>query len=111
MNITEVRVEYGRTVSDGDYGSERASFELSSSVGEGEDFREVAHRLAEKATALVRARLKQSTSDKVLQAVETKEETEARWDREREAARERAARPRPDPVTVDEEDDTASGGL
>jgi hypothetical protein len=105
VNITQVRVEYGRTVSDGEYGSERATFELSSSVAEGEDFGEVADRLAEKATALVRARLKQSTSEKVLQAVETKEETEARWDREREAARERAARPRAEPVLVDEEDE------
>ncbi len=105
MKITQIEVSYGRTVSDGNYGSERAKVALTSSVGEDEDYREVFTRLADQATDMAIAKLKQSTSERVLAAVETPEEREARWDRERDAARERAARPRPDPVLLDEEDD------
>ena len=90
MKITEVRVEYGRTVSDQQYGSERASVGLTSTVAEGEDWKQLFQELAEEATAAAIARLKQSTNEQVKQAVETPEEKEARWDREREAARERA---------------------
>lgn len=87
MRITEVRVAYGRVVTDGLDGKERSSVELVASVEEGDNYRVVAFQLADEARHLVRTQLKQSTSEQVLQAVETPEEREARWDRERDAAR------------------------
>lgn len=116
MRITVVQVEYGRTLSDGKYGSERASVALTSEVAEGEDFRAIADLLGDEATHLTIGRLKRSTSEAVLQALETPQEREARWDRERDQARERkrlrdAEDAEPAPAgRSDEEDDASDEG-
>jgi hypothetical protein len=105
VSVRDVHVEYGQTLSDGNDGSERWAISFTAEVDEDEDEGTVVADLGARAKELVREQFKSSRSENILRLVETPEEREARWDRERDAARERAARPRPDPVLVDEEDD------
>jgi len=101
MEIREVRVEVKKMVSDGNYGHEVYTVAVTATIDEEETWNESAHRLATQAYDIVLAHLKDSRSDGVRQALETRAEREARWDRERAEGqavydRERAQRQRQD---------------
>jgi hypothetical protein len=105
VSVREVHVEYGRTISDGDYGSERWTVGLTAELERDEDADEVVADLGGRAQELVVGQFKTSTNERILRNVLPREEWEARLDRQREQARERAGLPRPKPVPVDQEDD------
>jgi hypothetical protein len=95
MEIREVRVECRKLVSDGAYGNEQYSVALTATIDEEATWNESAHRLATQAYDIVLAHLKTSRSDGVRDALETREEREARWDHEREALRQGQVQPAP----------------
>ena len=69
-DIHEVAVEYGRTVSDGNYGSERVGVVLTAHVdGDQETYLRVAHDLAISAKEIATAQLRQASSPVVRRAV------------------------------------------
>lgn len=86
MDVREVTVECRKMVSDGAYGNETYTVIFKAVAPEG-DTRgwalETAESLAEEAYALVVDRLKQSISAGIRESLETRQEREARWDRER----------------------------
>jgi hypothetical protein len=107
MQIREVEVEYSRTVSDGNYGSERYGMVLSALVNGHEDAEAVARELYGRARALAVAGLAGSDSPVVRRAVTPVTERERRHDAyqtDRDAWERDAQRyvSKPD---VDEEDD------
>lgn len=64
MEITEVRVSYGRTVNLGQFQSERIDVAFGAKVAEGETADTVANALFDKATARVHAYIDQSRQDR-----------------------------------------------
>jgi hypothetical protein len=80
--IDEVRVEYGRTVTDGNYGSERLAIAYTAQIEDGEVAEAIAARLVYEAREAVTAFLKHSEVEGVRLALETPQEREARWARE-----------------------------
>lgn len=96
MRVEAIHVEYGRTVGDGNYGSERLSAgmtvrldpPLDPMVGDDrEQQRSAVLALTNDLRFLVLGELKHSESEGVRLALESEEEREARWAQER-AARE-----------------------
>lgn len=69
MKIHEVAVEYHRTVSDGNYGSERVGVVLTATTVEDERAAEVVAELGEVARGLVAEQLRQAASPAVRRAV------------------------------------------
>ena len=76
MDITQVSVEYGRTVSDRDYGSERVSVVLTATTG-AEPAARVVEALGRLARELVAEQLRQAASPAVRRAVWTGDPNEA----------------------------------
>lgn len=88
-----MRVDYGRTVGDGQYGSERLTVGITATLDGPLDpnhpfdqarLRDIAADLTQELRSVVLEELKHSPSEGVRQALETREEREARWDRERD---------------------------
>jgi hypothetical protein len=77
MDITQVTVEYGRTVSDGNYGSERVGITLTATKDDDERTAEVVAELGEVARGLVADQLRQASSPAVRRAVWTGDPDEA----------------------------------
>jgi hypothetical protein len=69
MDVTQVTVEYGRTVSDGAYGSERVGVTLTAAKEEHERTAEVVAELGEAARGLVADQLRQAATPGVRRAV------------------------------------------
>lgn len=89
MQVEQIRVEFTKTVSDGSYGNERHTVGLTVTVAEGETAMDWLHSLSAMLEEHVNSRLKQSRSDGIRSAVETTEEREARYARERREAKAR----------------------
>lgn len=87
MQITEIRGEFRKTVSDGNYGNETYSITLTATTGEGESPTQVALDLADRARAVVEQRLRTSNDRNIRRAVMTNKEREADYDAEREEQR------------------------
>lgn len=73
MDVTQVALEYGRTVSDGAYGSERVSVVLTATKEEHERTAEVVAELGEVARGLVTDQLKRARSFGVRRALAAEE--------------------------------------
>lgn len=84
MQITEIRAEFRKTVSDGSYGNETASVTLVAQVQAGENTAAVQAALANQARDEVLRQLRASHNAEIARALETPEEREARRARERE---------------------------
>lgn len=84
MNITEVHVEYKRTVSDGSYGNETYSVSYTAALEPEDDSVAAVEALTEQAHERVTTRLKESLNEGIRYAMETPEEREARYAKERE---------------------------
>lgn len=69
MKITAVHVEVGRTVSDGNYGSERVSVSLGSDLDPGEMPEDIVEQLAAAARALAQLELGKSPVAAIRRAV------------------------------------------
>jgi hypothetical protein len=92
MRVTEVRVAFKKMLSDGQYGHEVFDVAYTAEVGPEESSLDVAAHLCGLARDVALHHLKASASDVVQQGAETRDEREARRERERaerEAARER----------------------
>ncbi|MGH2356301.1 MAG: hypothetical protein ACRDJN_32245 [Chloroflexota bacterium] len=81
--IREVRVEFRKTVSDGNYGNETFSASYTVVLAEGEDGGGVTQALCVQLREHVYARLKESPNAGIRQALETPEERQARYEAER----------------------------
>ncbi len=103
-DITAVKVDYSRTLSDGAYGSERSGVSFWANVRPGQDVDELLCDLAGQALEFVEARLKRSRSEAVRQALETPEERRARLEAEEAAWREERRQLRARRAAVDEID-------
>ena len=69
-DVHDVAIEYARTVSDGNYGSERVGVVLTAHVdGDQETYLRVAHDLAVSAKEIATAQLRQASSPVVRRAV------------------------------------------
>ena len=69
-DVHEVAIEYGRTVSDGNFGSERVGVTLTATIdGDQETYLRVAHDLAVSAKDIATAQLRQASSPVVRRAV------------------------------------------
>ncbi|HEV2123203.1 MAG TPA: hypothetical protein VGW38_10565 [Chloroflexota bacterium] len=84
MNVTEVTVEFKKTVSDGNYGNETFSVSYTAAIDEGEDANFAIEALTEQAREHATRRLKESQNEGIRYAMETPEEREARYAKERE---------------------------
>ncbi len=84
MNVTEIHVEFKKTVSDGNYGNETYSVSFTAQLDEGEQGDTAARDLALLAREHVTTRLKESQNEGIRYAMETPEEREARYAKERE---------------------------
>jgi len=84
MKVTEIRVEFRKTVSDGNYGNETFSASLTGVCAQDDDAVAEAHLLCEDARHVVLGQLRQSQSPRIQRALETPEEREARVRREEE---------------------------
>jgi len=82
VEVREIRVEFKKTVSDGDYGNETYAVAFTVALDESADYLEFASELSGQASDVVLERLKDSTSEGVRSALETPAEREARWKRE-----------------------------
>ena len=90
MEVREIRVEFKKTVSDGNYGNETAQVGFTISLDKSvESYLEVAAELTGQASDEVLRILHNSTSEGVRNALETKEEREARWAHEQDELRAR----------------------
>jgi hypothetical protein len=113
MQITTIHVDFKKTVSDGSYGNETHSVGYTVSVAEGDDTAALTADLGQTAREHVYARLKESQNEGIRYAMETPEEREARYQREREereAERQRRLAASALPATVssgDPDDDDA----
>ena len=92
--VTEVSIEYGRTVNLGNYESERLQVGLTSTVDDGDDAQDVICDLAGQAKEIVQGRLREAAEQR-------------RLERDR-AFYGRSARPKVDELDG-EEDDPAEG--
>jgi hypothetical protein len=112
MQVTEVRAEYRKTVSDGNYGNETFSVALVGAVAEGEMAVTAAEGLTDLARRIVISELRRSANEHIRRAMMTPEER-AEDDRRVEAAMraqwdaERAERSVDPGDTADDGDDDA----
>ena len=94
MEVREVRVEVRKTVSDGDYGNETFTVAYTATLAPEDSETTEAHELAAAAYEVVLSRLKRSVSERVREALETRDEREARWKAESERRRQEVERAR-----------------
>lgn len=74
MKLTQVTAEYGRTVSDGNFGSERVGIILTATVEDGDSATRLAHDLTTMAKEIVSAQLRDARSLGVRRAMRAEAE-------------------------------------